>query len=267
MKIAPIQIHNLLIIIALFLIGCEEKKTGSLNGNPPGTKMMGYSVVNTHPHDTTAYTQGLVFYRGELFEGTGNYGRSELKKVDVNTGTTLQRIKLIEKFFGEGITILRDTLYQLTWQEKKVFVYALPGLKKIKEFDVPFEGWGITTDGSNLIVSTGSGELFFYRSHDFSLLRTQQVVESGTPSFNLNELEYIEGYIYANQYTYPYILKIDPGTGEVVAKADLTDLWNRNKSLYPKADVPNGIAYDSSTQKIVITGKWWPELYEIRFSN
>lgn len=267
MNTKRLHLHNLLIIMALFIFGCEEPKTGSLDGSPLTTKILGYSIVKTYPHDTAAYTQGLVMYKGGLYEGTGNYGRSELKKVDLNSGATLQRVKLGEKFFGEGITILHDTIYQLTWQEKKVFVYILPDLKKIKEFDVPFEGWGITHDGTNLIVSTGSGELFFYRPSDFSLLRTQQVMEAGAPSFNLNELEYIQGYIYANQYTYPYVLKIDPRTGEVVAKADLTEWWNRNKSLYPKADVPNGIAFDSSTNKIYLTGKWWPELYEIQFSN
>ena len=130
-----------------------------------------------------------------------------------------------------------------------------------------FDGWGLTNDGTNLIVSNGSGELFFYRPSDFTLLRTQVVTEAGAPSFNLNELEYIDGFIYANQYTYPYLLKIDPASGMIVAKADLTEVWNRNRNLYPKADVPNGIAYDSAKKKFYITGKWWPELYEIEFSN
>lgn len=259
--------YNLLIIILLHLLGCEEKKTGSLDDPPPAPKTISYSVVRAYPHDTSSYTQGLVFYKGKLYEGTGNYGRSELKRVDLSTGKALQQVKLDKSFFGEGITILRDTVYQLTWQEKKVFVYTLPDFKKVKTFDVGFEGWGLTTDGTHLIVSNGSGELFFYRPTDFVLIRSQAVVEAGSPSFNLNELEYIDGFLYANQYTYPYVLKIDPTNGEVVAKIDLTDTWNRNKSLYPKADVPNGIAYDVDTRKIYITGKWWPELYEIQLSN
>ncbi|MFN4892727.1 MAG: glutaminyl-peptide cyclotransferase [Bacteroidota bacterium] len=267
MNIKQYNYRNALIIIALFFCGCGETRTGSVISTPPAPKTLSFSIQATYPHDTAAYTQGLVVYKGAMYEGTGNYGRSELRKVDLPNGKTLQRATLGEKYFGEGITILRDTVYQLTWQEKKVFVYSLPGFKKIKEFDVTFDGWGLTHDGTNLIVSNGSGELFFYRPQDFTLIRSQAVVEAGTPSFNLNELEYIDGFIYANQYTYPYVLKIDPNTGEVVAKIDLTDIWNRNRRAYPKADVPNGIAYDPDSKKIFITGKWWPELYEIQLSN
>jgi len=253
--------------MVLGLVGCEGKKTGSVDTPPPANKLLSYSIVKTYPHDTSSYTQGLIIYQGGLYEGTGNYGKSELKRVDLATGRALQGIKLGEKYFGEGITILRDTVYQLTWQEKKVFVYTLPNFKMVKEFDVSFQGWGITNDGSNLIVTNGSGELFFYEPHTFNLIRSKTVTESGSPSFNLNELEYIDGYVYANQYTLPYLLKIDPNSGEVVAKADLTEIWNRNKSLYPNVDVPNGIAYDSQSKKIYVTGKWWPELYEIQFAN
>lgn len=267
MRIMSTYICKSLIIISLTLFGCDEKKPATVDFAPDLPKNISYSIVKTYPHDTTAYTQGLVFYRGSLYEGTGNYGKSELKKLELTNGKTLQRVPLSEKYFGEGITILRDTVYQLTWQEKKVFVYLLAGFKKIKEYDVNFEGWGITHDGNNLIVSNGSGELFFYRPSDFTLIRSQQIMESGAPSFNLNELEYIDGFIYANQYTYPYILKIDPTTGEVKGKIDLTEMWNRNKSLYPKADVPNGIAYDADQKKLYVTGKWWPELYEIQLSN
>ncbi len=259
--------YNVLIITGLTLFGCGEKKPAPDLDQPAGTQSLSFSILQTFPHDTSSYTQGLHFYRGSLYEGTGNYGKSELKRVDLKTGQSLQKTKLEARYFGEGITILRDTVYQLTWQEKKVFVYTLPGFKKIREFDVPFEGWGLTTDGTHLIVSNGSGELFFYAPSTFSLVRTQVVTEAGSPSFNLNELEYIDGFIYANQYTYPYILKIDPNSGAIVAKADLTEVWNRNRSLYPKADVPNGIAFDADTKKVYITGKWWPELYEIQFAR
>ena len=267
MKINLNSFRNPFIITLLIVCGCENKRTGSITATPPPPKSLSYSIQASYPHDTAAYTQGLVIYKGSLYEGTGNYGKSLVRKVDLKTGKSLQQVALGEKFFGEGIAILRDTVYQLTWQEKKVFVYTLPTLKKINEFDVTFDGWGLTQDGSNLIVSNGSGELFFYRPMDFKLLRSQVVVESGTPSFNLNELEYIDGFVYANQYTTPYILKIDPNAGEVVGKIDLTETWNRNRSLHPKADVPNGIAYDSDTKKIYITGKWWPELYEIQLSQ
>lgn len=235
--------------------------------HPDAPKGMSYSIIATYPHDTSSYTQGLVIHNGNLYEGTGNYGFSKLKKVELATGKTLQEVKLEDKFFGEGITILNDTVYQLTWKEKKVFVYTLPDLKKVKEFSIDTEGWGITNDGKNLIVSTGGSDLYFYDPVNFQLLKTQTVTDAGSPSFNLNELEFIDGFIYANQYEYAYILKIDPNNGKVVAKTSLDNMWKRIKSIEPRADVPNGIAWDSSAKKLYITGKWWPELYEVQFSN
>jgi glutamine cyclotransferase len=175
-------------------------------------------------------------------------------------------IALPNNYFGEGVTILRDTVYQLTWKDKKAFAYTLADFKKVKEFTVDFEGWGLTTDGTHLIVSTGGSDLLYFDTQ-FRLVKSQTVTESGSPTFNLNELEYIDGFVFANQYEYPYIFKIDPATGVVVAKADLTRMWNRIKAVDPRADVPNGIAYDAATKKIFITGKWWPELYEVQFSQ
>ena len=257
-----------LLPLLAFLISCNND-----NGNDPQPPHLdepaglGYSIIATYPHDTSAYTQGLVVYKGQMYEGTGNYGFSSLKKVDLKTGKPIQEIKLDKQFFGEGITILNDSVYQLTWKEQKVFVYSLPDLKKIKEFSIETEGWGITNDGKNLIVSTGGSDLFFYEPSTFRLLRTQTVTDAGSPSFNLNELEYINGFVYANQYEYPYILKIDPQTGKITAKANLDNMWKRIKAIEPRADVPNGIAWDSSAKKVYITGKWWPELYEVQFSN
>jgi glutaminyl-peptide cyclotransferase len=250
------------------MLSCNPKEPNSPDQptvNAP--KNISYSIVNTYPHDTSSYTQGLLIYKGVMYEGTGNYKHSKLKKIDFTTGKQIQEIALEDKYFGEGITILNDTVYQLTWKEKKVFVYTLKDFKKIKEFDVAIEGWGLTNDGKNLIVSTGSGDLNFYEPSTFKLLKTQTVTESGSPSFNLNELEFIDGFIYANQYEYPYILKIEPATGVVAGKIDLTKMWERIKVLDPDADVPNGIAYDSNTKKIYITGKFWPELYEVQFSQ
>ena len=206
-------------------------------------------------------------YKGELYEGTGNWGFSKLKKVDLKTGKSLQEISLDKKYFGEGITILRDTIYQLTYKEKTVFAYTLKDFKKVKEFSFDYEGWGLTNDGHQLIVSTGGSDLLFYDPSTFRLIKTQTVTDAGSPSFNLNELEFIDGYIYANQYEYPYILKIVPVTGKIVAKADLTGMWDRIKAIEPRANVPNGIAYDSATKKIYITGKWWPQLFSIQFGQ
>lgn len=259
---------KLLFIAALSgFIACKNKDKEADKPDPNAPKLMSYSIVATYPHDTSSYTQGLLIYKGDMYEGTGNYGYSKLKKVDLKTGKAQQEISLDKKYFGEGVTILNDTVYQLTWKEKTVFIYTLKDFKKIKEFTVDIEGWGLTNDGKNIIVSTGGSDLHYYDPSTFKLLKTQTVIESGSPSFNLNELEYIDGFVYANQYQFPYIFKIDPATGQIVAKADLTAMWARIKAIDHDADVPNGIAYDAATKKMYITGKWWPELYEVQFSQ
>ncbi|HKZ66499.1 MAG TPA: glutaminyl-peptide cyclotransferase [Chitinophagaceae bacterium] len=237
------------------------------NGAPEPTKLISYSIVKTYPHDTSSFTQGLIFYNGNLYEGTGEYGRSHLIKANLDNGKIEKKVSLDPKYFGEGITILNDTIYQLTWQEKVVFAWSLKDFKKIKEFKIDTQGWGITTNGQDLIVSDGSSNLYYYNPSTFQLLRTQSITEGGSLSYNLNELEYIDGYIYANQWQAPYILKIDPGSGTIVGKVDLANIWNRVKAKDPLADVPNGIAYDTASKKIFITGKKWPELYEIQLSK
>jgi len=260
----------LLLPILTFLFACNGgTENPPVDGIkiPEGPKQISYSIINTFPHDTSFYTQGLTFYNGELYEGTGLEGKSKLMKMDLKTGKPLQKVDLDPKLFGEGVVILRDTVYQLTWQNKLVLVYTLKDLKKVKEFRNEYDGWGLTTDGKELIATDGSSNLYFYNPTDFRLLRKQSVTEGGTLSYNLNELEYIDGYVYANQYEAPYIFKIDPASGFIVAKADLTEMWNRIKAIDPAANVPNGIAYNPATKKIYVTGKLWPEMYEIQFSN
>ena len=205
---------KLLPTVALIgLFACKNKDT--TNGTDPlpnAPKIMNFSIIATYPHDTSSYTQGLLIYKGEMYEGTGNYGRSKLKKVDLKTGKTLQQIDLDKKYFGEGVTILNDTIYQLTWKEKKAFAYTLKDFRKVKEFDVDMEGWGLTTDGKNLIASNGGSDLFYYDPANFKLVKTQTVTENGSPAHDINEMEFINGFIYANQYQQAYILKIDPAT-------------------------------------------------------
>jgi glutaminyl-peptide cyclotransferase len=167
---------------------------------------------------------------------------------------------------------LNDTVYQLTWQNKVVLVYSATDLKKVKQFPISTDGWGITNDGKNLIVSDGSSNLYFYDPSTFRLLKTQGVTEAGSAAYNLNELEYIDGFIYANQWQYNYILKIDPNSGQVVGKFDFSDLIDRLKAKYPGIDTEqketlNGIVYNPDNKKIYITGKYWPELYEVQFSH
>lgn len=257
-------------ILVIMMAACNNGSDDPQPETPPvnSPKIMSYSVLATYPHDTSSYTQGLIMYNGHLYESTGNYGKSKLRKVDLKTGKAIQDISLAPEYFGEGMTILRDTIYQLTWKEKKVIVYTLKDFKKIKEYTVDFEGWGLTNDGTNLIISAGgSNELLYYNPDGFILLRRQSITEAGLPADSLNELEFINGFIFANQYQTPFILKINPASGEVVAKTDITDLLTRSKAKYSETEVPNGIAYDSTSKKIYLTGKWWPELYEVQFGQ
>ncbi|MEE6187029.1 glutaminyl-peptide cyclotransferase [Niabella digestorum] len=269
----------LFILIAAFL-GCDSNNADKTNDGYNNTYRannvanISISVIKSYPHDTASFTQGLVVYKGQLYEGTGGAEYSpvgskfsQLLRVNIETGKAEKAVSLAPQYFGEGITILNDTVYQLTWREHKVFVYTLPDLKKVKELPLNTEGWGITTDGKQLIVSDGSSNLYFYEPSTFRLMRTQAVTQNGDLSFNLNELEYIEGYVYANQWQQPYIYKIEPESGQIVGRIDVTQIWERIKRIDPMADVPNGIAYDAEAKKIYITGKKWPELYEVQLGN
>jgi glutamine cyclotransferase len=233
----------------------------------PKPANIGYSIITTYPHDTSSFTQGLVIHDGELYEGTGDWGHSRLLKVDLATGKALREIRLDSIYFGEGITILNNLLYQLTYKEGKVFVYNVSDFRKVNEFQLKNEGWGLTTDGTHLIATNGSNDIFFHNPSDFSLVKQVDVYDEGTPAFNLNELEYIDGFIYANKWQSPEILKIDPSSGVVVAKINLGDIVNKLQAKHPYIDFLNGIAYDTATKKMYVTGKKWPELYEIALAQ
>lgn len=260
---------GILLILMVFVIytfrdGNNDPDTNENAVSPVAS--IGYSIIRSYPHNPGSFTQGLMIYKGALYEGTGMNNESRLMKVDLETGEILKEVKLDSVYFGEGITILNDTIYQLTWQNKKVFVYDMD-FKKINEFNLPTEGWGITSDGKNMIVSDGSNNLYYYNHLDFSLVETKAISEAGSPAFNLNELEFINGYIYANQWQYPYILKIDPAQSTVVGKIDLTDISRRVRAQNPGAEFLNGIAYDSTANKMYVTGKYWPSLFEIQMAQ
>ena len=271
----PLIVVSLISSFTFLLFSCKPKDPPATIERPTGNQLppppvLGHTIVQVYPHDTSFYTQGLTFYKGELYEGTGDpgyMGRSRLMKIDLKTGNALKKISLSNKYFGEGITILRDTIYQLTWQQNVVFVYTLKDFQKVKEYKIDTEGWGITNDGKQLIISTGSGVLYYYDPSSFKLLSKSSIMEGNNQTYNLNELEYIDGFVYANQYEYPYILKIDPAAARVIAKYDVTDMWKRVQAINPDVDVPNGIAYDSTTKKIFVTGKYWPEMYEIQLGQ
>lgn len=243
-------------------------KPGDDNITPEATKSISYTHVATYPHDTSSFTEGLLFYKGELFESTGLKGKSKLIKTDLKTGKAIKSINIGDNYFGEGIVIVHDTVYMLTYQDEVGFMYDVTDFKKLGEFKFASkEGWGMTTDGKRIIASDGTSNLYYYEPGSFKLLQQQTITEAGNLAFNINELEYIDGYIYANQWQAPYILKIDPAKGEVVGKIDLSAITETVKAKYPFALDLNGIAFEHSTKKIYITGKNWPELYEIQLGQ
>jgi glutamine cyclotransferase len=263
------------IVIYTTLTACNDAGTANpdnadKNANPAPPAIQ-YTVVNKVPHDTSYFTEGLEFYKGQLFESSGGNAEespypSELGIVDLKTGKVTPKVKLDKtKYFGEGITFFNDKLYHLTWTSKVGFVYDASTFKKIKEFTIPSkEGWGLTHDSAHLIMSDGSSNLYYLSPDSLKLLNILRVTDNNGPVPNINELEYIKGYIYANQWETPYIIKIDPSTGLVVGRLDLDSLQKEAIALRPGADVLNGIAYDSATDKVLIGGKRWAYFYEIK---
>lgn len=215
-----------------------------------------YKVINAFPHDKKAFTQGLVFEDGYLYEGTGHYGASTLRKVELETGKVLHIYKLPPHFFGEGITIYRNHIIQLTWQSQIGFVYDKNNFNLIREFQYATEGWGLTHDGQRLIMSDGTATLSFLDPETFETIGTLQVRDANGPVKNLNELEYVHGEIYANVWKQKRIARIAPHSGEVIGWIDL-------EGLCTWSGVLNGIAYDVEEDRLFVTGKLWPYLYEI----
>lgn len=227
-----------------------------------------YKVKTTWPHDTEAFTQGLVIHNGILYESTGQNGKSWIGIIDIKTGNPDKKVVLDEKYFGEGITIMNDKVYQLTYKTKVGFVYDLKTWKKLREFPQPLiEGWGITHDNANLIMSEGSEKLFFVDTATLKPVRTLTVTDENGPVNKLNELEYVEGFIFANVWETNKIVKIDPKTGKVVGRMDLTSLAQNAALRSPNAEVLNGIAYHQGTKLFLVTGKNWPSIYVLQLNN
>jgi len=222
-----------------------------------------YKLVNTFAHDPKAFTQGLVFEDGFLYEGTGLNGRSELRKVELETGNVLQTHKLPDDFFGEGITIYGDRIIQLTYLSRVGFVYNKETFELLQEFNYPTEGWGLTHDGKNLIMSDGTPMLYFLDPETFVQINKIMVLDQDSPVWGLNELEYIDGQIYANVWPTERIVKIEPETGEVIGWIDAEGILAPEDHSEP-VDVFNGIAYDPASRRLFVTGKFYPKLYEIK---
>jgi glutamine cyclotransferase len=221
-----------------------------------------FRVVEKHPHDPDAFTQGLVYHNGVLYEGTGLYGDSSIRIVEQETSEILRKVDLSQSYFGEGLTILNDKVYQVTWREHTGFVYDLE-LDEESTFSIPNEGWGLTEDGTHLILSDGTSTLSFIDPQTMKIVETVTVTYEGDEVTLINELEYIEGKVYANIWQTDDIAVIDPSTGNVVSWIYLTGLQNELDTT-EGIDVLNGIAYDRETGKIYVTGKQWPNLFEIQ---
>jgi glutaminyl-peptide cyclotransferase len=249
------------------VLACAPAPAGSVASQRKPAPVQSYKVIASFPHDTTSFTQGLVFASdGQLYESTGLNGESTLRRVDISTGQTLQRIDVPREYFAEGLAMVGDELLQLTWQHHIGFVYDRKTFKQKRTFSYKTEGWGITYDGtSRLVMSDGSDTLTFLDPKTQTVTKTLRVQDAGKPVGNLNELEWIEGEIWANVWMTDRIARISPNTGEVNAWVDLSTLFPAAQRR-PPADVLNGIAYDKATRRIYITGKKWPRLYQITVS-
>jgi glutamine cyclotransferase len=228
------------------------------------TPVQSFTVVQSYPHDPGAFTQGLVFADGEFYESTGLNGESSLRRVEIASGKVLQSQPVDKQYFAEGLALVGDALVQLTWQHKLGFVYDRKTFAQRKTFTYKTEGWGLAYDvKGGLVLSDGSDTLFFLDPNTYAVIRTVRVTDAGRPVPALNELEWIEGEIWANVWQTDRIARISPKTGVVNAWVDLTLLWPRIRRM-PPADVLNGIAYDAKGKRIFVTGKKWPRLYEIK---
>jgi len=248
------------------MIACAPTSPSDTSAQRKPAPVQSFKVIATFPHDTSSFTQGLVFADGQLYESTGLEGESTLRRVDLATGQTLQRIDVAAQYFAEGLALVGDELLQLTWRNQIGFVYDKATFQPKRTFSYKTEGWGIAYDGtSQLVMSDGSDTLTFLDPKTFSVTKTLRVQDVGRTVGNLNELEWIEGEIWANVWMTDRIARISPNTGAVNAWVDLSALFPQSQRT-PPADVLNGIAYDKAARRIFITGKKWPRLYQITVS-
>ncbi len=259
-------------MIFFFSIGwqqaaAEDKKISSFSlFKTTKTPISNITIVNFFPHDPEAFTQGLVYHQGYLYESTGLNGKSVLKKMEIKSGKVIKRVKLREKYFGEGMAILDNKIYQLTWKNQTCFIYDLVSFREMGKLFYSGEGWGLTTDGKSLIMSNGTPVITYRNPQTFSVIRKITVQDGEMPVNNLNELEFVRGEIWANVFQEDVIARISPQTGKVLGWIDLYQL----NVLLPQSerkDVLNGVAYDPEGDRLFITGKFWMKLLEIKVQN
>ena len=247
---------------AVLVFSCLNLQGCSIFVNSDGIPVYSYNIVNTYPHDPDAFTQGLIFEDGALYEGTGLLGHSTLRRAELETGAILQIHELPDQFFGEGITIYGDKIIQLTWKSNVGFVYDKNSFDLLQQFNYSTEGWGITHNGTCLIMSDGTSTLHFLDPQTFEEISQLAVFADDDPVTRLNELEYVQGEIYANVWQTDRIARIAPETGRVIGWIDLRGLLTAEDRSEP-VDVLNGIAYDAEADRLFVTGKLWPKLFEI----
>jgi glutaminyl-peptide cyclotransferase len=257
----PGAMYTLLFLILMLACGKESDQ-----GTDNGDLSIPFELKSRWKHDTEAWTQGLLIHNGKLFESTGQK-QSYVGIIDIKTGEPDKKVVLDDEYFGEGIAILNNKLYQLTWQNHVGFIYDLQTFEKVGEFKYDTEGWGLTQDNRHLIMSDGTEKLIYLDTATLKPVRTLRVKDENGYVTKLNELEYMEGFILANQWETNRILKIDPETGEVVGVLDLTPLAREAKQINPRADVLNGIAYHESTKLLIVTGKFWPSTYVLQLNQ
>jgi glutamine cyclotransferase len=252
-----------LLILGIFF-GCGKPKESTAAKD---ALSIGYTVRTQWVHDTQSFIEGLEIHDGKLYESTGQEGQSWIGIIDITTGKPDKKVTLDNRYFGEGITILNNKVYQLTWKTKVGFIYDLKTFKKLGEFQYETEGWGMTHDTNHLIMSDGTEKLMFLDTTSLKLVKTVRVTDEYGPVKNINELEFVEGFIFANEWQTSRILKIDPQTGKVVGRLDLAPLVRDTQMRNPRADVLNGIAYHPTTKLLLVTGKHWPMLYVLQLNN
>jgi glutaminyl-peptide cyclotransferase len=256
----------LLAVIISFTASCSKEKKG---GNPAADPLnIGYTVKGAWPHDIESFTEGLEIHGGQLYESTGEHGKSWIGVIDIKTGKPDKKVSLEEKYFGEGITILNNKVYQLTYKTKIGFIYDLKTFKKLGSFEYSnAEGWGLTHDNQHIIMSDGTENLTFLDTVTLKPVKTLEVRDEDGAVSEINELEYVDGFIYTNQWKTNLILKIDAQTGKVVGRIDLTAKADEIKLLNINADVLNGIAWHPSTKSLLVTGKHWPVIYILQLKK
>ena len=253
------------IVLSLFVSFSIIRNHSSAVSKDQGPPTYRCKIVHTYPHDPKAFTQGLAYHDNFLYESTGHWGQSSIRKVDLATGQVLKNHPLDDRYFGEGITFWQDKLIQLTWKEQIGFVYDLESFQPIGNFSCSTEGWGLTQDGQRLIMSDGTSTLHFLDPVTFERIGQLQVMNGSFPVAYLNELEYVKGEIYANVWQTNRIARISPETGIVTGWIDLTPVINlMGRSTI---DFPNGIAYDEAQDRLFVTGKYWPRLFEIQLTR